>query len=210
MTGLRMALLTEPWRALDEQRRLDRPVCLVAERATLDDRRMLPQKRAALVRMAAVAGVVDREVPQFELTGAAVWSMAIRAAHFPLPNRVRVGKLARMPLGGMAGEADFRLRRACEHRIGACVAAMTSGAGYVGTRVRTAAPIAMNGRPMTTAAHRVLSRDWRLAGDAKANYGGTTLSLGEATCVYPARTMASLALQLLGTKWSGALITTTV
>lgn len=61
MTRLGMALLTQPRCTLDEQRRLDRPVCLVAERATLDDRRVLPQKRPALVGMTASAGFVDRK-----------------------------------------------------------------------------------------------------------------------------------------------------
>lgn len=136
--------------------------------------------------------------------------MTIRARHLALPNRVRVGQLGCVSLGGVAGEADVGLRRAGEYRVGRRMAAMTGGAGYVGTCVRTAAPIAMNGRPMTSAAHRVLGRHWCLAGDTKADYRRTGLSPGDATCVLTAWTMAGLTLQLLGPEGSGRLITTTV
>src|SRR5205085_6263233 len=64
VVGRRMALLAqERWR-LREQRAAHRAVRGVAERAVLGDRRMLPEERAALVRVAAEAGLVERGLVQ--------------------------------------------------------------------------------------------------------------------------------------------------
>jgi len=55
----RMALLAQQWRPLDQQGRVVAAVWLVAQRAFLGGRRVLPQERPALFRVAEIASLID-------------------------------------------------------------------------------------------------------------------------------------------------------
>src|SRR3546814_12544252 len=55
-----MALLTQPGPAIDQQVVVYRAVRLVADRAILSNRLMLPKERDALFGMASVTGLVER------------------------------------------------------------------------------------------------------------------------------------------------------
>ena len=59
-----MAILTEPWRTLLEQRCVDRSVRRVAVRAIVDDRAVFPKEGTAFFSVTGVAGLVDRALEQ--------------------------------------------------------------------------------------------------------------------------------------------------
>ena len=64
MARHRMALLAQQRRILLQPRLIDRTVRVMAQGAVLGHRRMLPQERAALFRVAGVAGLVHRRLDQ--------------------------------------------------------------------------------------------------------------------------------------------------
>ena len=77
----RMALLTQQRRSFDQQGRVVTAVWLVAQSAILGGRRVLPQERPALFRVAEIAGLIDGRPLQQEIVVAIVWIMAIAAGH---------------------------------------------------------------------------------------------------------------------------------
>ena len=59
-----MAILTEPWRTLLEQRCIDRSVRRMAVRAIVDDWTVFPKEGTAFFGVTGVAGLVDRALEQ--------------------------------------------------------------------------------------------------------------------------------------------------
>ncbi len=81
VTCRRMTLLAQQWRPLDQQGRVIAAMWLVAQCAVLGGRRVLPQKRPALFRMAEIAGQIDGRALQQEIVVAIVRVMATAACH---------------------------------------------------------------------------------------------------------------------------------
>ena len=82
-----VTLLAKTWPRDPEHEVVDRAVRLVAVHAVLAHRRMLPQERAALLRMALVAIVVDGGLVQKSLAVGAMRIVAGRARHLAFANR---------------------------------------------------------------------------------------------------------------------------
>jgi hypothetical protein len=85
VAGRAVALLAQQRRRLDEQGLAHRAVRAVAQRAVFGHRRVLPQHRAALVGVAAVAGLVHRGFAEHGGAGGAVCAVAVAAGHLALP-----------------------------------------------------------------------------------------------------------------------------
>ena len=82
-----VALLAEERNRRDQQRALIRAVRRVAVETVLTNRRMLEQKRAALFRVALVAGLVDRIGLEQRAGQCAMRIVAIVAAHLAFGER---------------------------------------------------------------------------------------------------------------------------
>ena len=76
-----MALLAQQWRPLDQQGRVVAAVWLMAQRAVLRGRRVLPQEWPALFSVAEIAGQIDGRALQQEIVVAIVRIMATAAGH---------------------------------------------------------------------------------------------------------------------------------
>src|SRR5450759_218034 len=83
----RMALLAEAGPRNLEHPFLVAAVRVVAGRAALDDRYMLPEERPALLSVATVAGFVHRAGEEHLVVRRAVGVMAARALHLPFTER---------------------------------------------------------------------------------------------------------------------------
>ena len=81
MACRRMALLAQQWRPLVQQGRVIAAVWLMAQRAVLGGRRVLPQERPALFRVAEIAGLINGRALQQEIIVAIVRVMATAAGH---------------------------------------------------------------------------------------------------------------------------------
>ena len=84
---IRMTLLTQEGNRRDQQRVLIRAMRRVAIEAVLANGRMLEQERSALLRMALVAGLVDRIGLEQRIGQGAMRIMAVIAAHLPFGQR---------------------------------------------------------------------------------------------------------------------------
>src|SRR5450759_877106 len=110
-----VALLAQPGRASLEERRVDRSVRRVATGATVDDRGVLPEEGAALLRVARVTRLVHRLLDEQRRPGRPGRVVAVRARH--LGRRARAGRGQRVSrkvtnLGSLrlvAAVADFGL-----------------------------------------------------------------------------------------------------
>ena len=116
--------LTQKRRAHLEKRRLRRAVRLVTVGAVLGDRLVLPEKRPAVFRMAAGAGLVDGVLHQLRRGGRAVRRMAGGAGHLAFAQRMmrrleKIGVLrlvaagADLDLGGRGSAPDLWPHAAC-------------------------------------------------------------------------------------------------
>src|SRR2546425_7245529 len=94
-----VALLAQPWLRDLQHLFVIRPVGIVTVRAALEYRRVLPEERAALFRVAGVAGVVQRDLLEQRGRARAGRVVARRARHLPLSQRhVREAHLLRLLL----------------------------------------------------------------------------------------------------------------
>src|SRR5690242_4168376 len=109
MTTVRVAVLAQVRRALDEQARLRRAMRRMAVQAVLANRLMFPQYRATLLGVTVVAGLVDREFFQQLRTWRAVRVVAVGADDLALANRVMRELEAVGTLFRVTGEAFLRL-----------------------------------------------------------------------------------------------------
>src|SRR5581483_4625490 len=140
-----VALLAEPGRARRQERRQVGAVRRVAVRAALDGRLVLPQIRAALVRVAGPAGLVDGVLLHHARAGRAVRVVAIGARHLALADRV-VGDLQRVgALLPVAGEAHLGLRLLLAHPVMGSVHLVAIAASHVVHLVSAALPMRARG-----------------------------------------------------------------
>ena len=81
---LSMALLAELRCSPDKRSRMDRSVCVMTDRALLEDRLMFPQKRPALFGMAGIAIIIDCDLGKFCFTRRLVCLVTVVALHLPV------------------------------------------------------------------------------------------------------------------------------
>ena len=170
------------------------PCARVAQGAVLGDRRVLPEQRAALFGMAAVAGLVDGRLVQHRHGRRAVRAVAVAAAHQAEAHRMRrrlveVGALLRV-----AGHADLGLGRLGEHRVVAGVQLVAVGAGELVAVVRADMPGGA-GAALVAAEARLVAF---LRGQERARLEAVDRGLRALDRVSRARPVAGLALQAAG------------
>ena len=78
---LMMALLAELRRSPYQRSRMNRSVCIVADRALLENRLMLPEERPALFGMTGIAIIIDCDLGQFCFAPRLVWLVTVIALH---------------------------------------------------------------------------------------------------------------------------------
>ena len=160
---VQMALLAQEWDRCDQQRRLVRAVRAMAVEAIFTDRRMFEQKRAALFRMALIAGFVDRVGLEQGISQRAMRIMAIIAAHLSFRQRhvrAAVELQADVLVALSAGVADRHLGHAAldrefRHRI------VAVAAGEAVTLMHGTQPVIAGTACMATQAGPRLYIDWR-------------------------------------------------
>ena len=81
-----VALLTKSWGAYFEHAYVVASVCVMACHAILPNGRVLPQKRAGFLRMAAVAGLVDTVALDQHVGDRSMRIMATGTLHLPFPD----------------------------------------------------------------------------------------------------------------------------
>ena len=154
-----VARVANPGHPYLEQLRVAAAMWLVAVCAVFHDRRMLPQKRPAAFRVAAVAILIDRALNKLAWVRAAVRIMATGAGNLALSVRHVRGALQLGPPHLVTAEAEFRLRLLGAYVLGerrsiagfraqsrialgraAIVDRVTVDAGHGARLVRTASP----------------------------------------------------------------------
>ena len=108
-----VALLAESRRRDFQQKHVGRAVGVVTVAAVLQDRRMRPQKRAALLGMTGVTDLVYRRLYQLMLIGTAMRVVAVGADHQPLAQRHVRRHVHLILLVEVAPETDLSLAAAC-------------------------------------------------------------------------------------------------
>ena len=137
---LRVTLLAQQRRPLHEQRWMDGAVRRVTIRAVLRNRRVLPQERTALLRVAGVAGLIQRGLEQ-ELRRHGPMNLVagvaghLRKAHWMHRRLVELRTLALV-----AGVTDLRLLSDRQNWIVRCVNLVAARAGDSVPAVRTTLP----------------------------------------------------------------------
>ena len=135
-----MALLAQERRILLQSCRIDRAVRVMAQGAVLGRRRMLPQERPALLRVAGVAGLIHRRFDQHAGAGRSMRTMAVAASHLAEAHRMR-GRLGEVrPFLAVAFVADLRLCCHREHGVALRVYLVAIVAGNVVAVVRARMP----------------------------------------------------------------------
>jgi hypothetical protein len=79
-----MALLAELRCSPDQRSGMDRSMCIMTDRALLEDRLMLPEERPAFLGMAGIAIIIDRYLTQFRLTRRLMCLVTVIALHLPV------------------------------------------------------------------------------------------------------------------------------
>lgn len=197
---LRVATLAKQRRPLRQHTRMVRAMRGVAQPAILADRRVLPKIGATLVRVALIAGVVQRCPRQFDGDRITVHAMASGAGHLFLEQRVREGLQGLVFLQLVAPGADVGLRRWLGDGVDARVALVAVGAGNVVKTVRTRVPANTNIVRVTVKAHAVFLLDGGIVAVVEVNQRWTFLATSNATRVRVAGTVAGLTLQLTVTE----------
>src|SRR5882757_1294896 len=113
----RVALLAQPGCSRLEERAIVRTMGRVAVGAVFRYRRVLPEERAAPVRVTGVAGFVHAVLEHQMRANRSVRVMAIRTTHFSRYHRVGRLPVKLRVLRRMAGKADFGLTDLVEHTI---------------------------------------------------------------------------------------------
>jgi len=170
---------------------------VVAVATVLGYRSVLPKIRAAFLRVAIEAGLVERHLGELPFARCAVSAMAAAAVHLALPNRVRIRLERLCALLLMAIEAYFRLRCRRQDRVArgmTRVAVCTRNVIHV---VVVAMPAKTRIGCMTIQAKAVLHIDGRAAALAKnCAWRRSLLAATNASRVITRRSVTGFALQL--------------
>ena len=162
----------------------------VAVQAVLANRLVFPQHRTALIGMAGVAGLVDREFFEQLGTSRTMRVMAIRANHFALTHRVMRVLERFCALLRVAGKALGRLRLANQHGIFRHVQGVAAHASHVGILVLGAEPIHALGVLVAGQTGLVARRNRRGVRAIKNDCRQSRLTSSKACCVRVAWAMA--------------------
>jgi len=117
VAGRRVALLAQDGWPLDQQGRVVAAVRLVAQRAVLGGRCVLPQERSAFFRVAEKTGCVDSRTLQQKVVVAIVRIMAAAAGHAAKTQWMAAGFQSVRAFIRMAGETGLLLFQCIEHRV---------------------------------------------------------------------------------------------
>lgn len=196
MSSLRMTALAQQRCSLGQHAGLIRTVRVVAVPAIFRDRRMFPEKRAALFRMTLVTGFVNGLPLQLRFQVLSVRAMAAGARHLAFVNGVGECAQRLIFLLLVTIEADGCLGRCLLHLILVRMQRMTVRAGHVIAFVRAAEPAHARVCLMAAQAHLVLRLDGCWLVRAKLDHWGTFLTPLYPTGMGAAGAMAGFALQL--------------
>ena len=141
MAGRLMALLAKVRRPHLEKIGNGRAMRVVANRAVLLHRRVVPDVRPALLHVAGVAGFVDAVSDHQSRRYRAVRVMTVGANDFAFQNRMAVRTDDLDALLFMAGEAHFRLSDPLADRIAVSMNLVAGGAGEFAVLVHAPLPM---------------------------------------------------------------------
>lgn len=136
-----MTLLAQEWGAYFEQRWRSGAVRVVAKRAVLRDRLVVPQERAAVLHVACVASLVDAVFDHQLGAGGAMRVVAVCTNHFAFRYGVMTGLFKLGLLFFVTGHAGVRHFLACGGAVVGNVHLMAVSAVGVTTRVNAAVPV---------------------------------------------------------------------
>src|SRR5208282_5155024 len=114
-----VALLAEPRRRDFQQKPVGRAVWIMTIAAVLQDRRMGPQKRPALLRMTGVTDLVNRRLHQLILIRAAMRVVAVGADHQSFAQRHVRRHVHLILFVEVTPETDLGLGPSIDERVGA-------------------------------------------------------------------------------------------
>ena len=194
--GVARALVTrlaEERRAQFQERGLGRAVRIVTVGAVLRHGLVLPQKRAAKLRVAGRASFRDGVLDELCGRARAVRRVARRARHGPFAQRMIRGLVEIRVLRLMARGTGLDLRNGDPHRILRRVQCMTACASDIAGRVGAGCPIVGSVRLMTSKAWGVLPRRRRERLPAEVDHAGERSAARRHVCA--TRSVAGLALQ---------------
>lgn len=196
MPALRVTALAKKRGAPREHARMVRSVRVMAVRAVLGYRRVLPQERTTFLRVTLEAGIVHALPHELQLRCRAVRAVTGGTGHFAFIQGVRI-RFQRVAFAeGMTFVALVGLRRRPEHRIIGGVNLMTAGTADFIVVMRAAVPGEADIGFMTAEAHSVLYVD------ACRRVGGETydrlslLSAPDPAGMHATGTVAGFTLQL--------------
>jgi len=109
--------------------------------AVIDYRGVLPKEGAALLRMARIAGLVDRVLDQQRGPGRAMRIVAVGARHLAGEDRVGRNAVSLRTLGLVACEADLGLGDLVEYPLGGGMDVMAIAAGHAAGLMLAAGPM---------------------------------------------------------------------
>lgn len=191
-----MAALAQQRGTLRQHTRVIRPVGCMAQSAVLTDRRMLPEKRSALLGMTLLAACIQGLLRERRGRLVAMCAVATAAIHLALQQRMRKRLHRFAALSLMAIEANLRLRRGLHDGIGGRVADVTVRTGNFVAGVHAGMPAKTNVVFVTLETYAVLIFQGCDRARAKMRDSGPFLTPADAARVRIARPVAGLALQL--------------
>lgn len=194
MPGRRMTLLAKQWRPVDQQIGIHRTMRLMAIQAVFLDRRMLPQERTPLRRMALVTGLVDRVLFQQHRTEGTVRIVAGATGQLRRGHRM-MGELREIsPYGLVAAVTYLRLGRSFQSRIVFGVDRMATDAGQSLALMNAAMPRHSLGILVACEANGIFLRHTRRGIGREERNRRALLTLGRRLDVPSSRPMAGFAL----------------
>jgi hypothetical protein len=196
MSALRVTTLAKEWGALREHPRMVRSMRVVARCAIFSHRRMLPQVRTALLRVALKAGIVHGLPRQLQFRCSAMRAVTTGAGHLAFTQWMRI-RFQRVAFAEcMTVIAFFGLRRCPEHRVIGSVNLMTAGAADFVVVMRATVPRESDISFMASETHTVLRLDacGRVGGET--NNGWPLPSAPDPAGMRSTGTVAGFTLQL--------------
>ena len=197
VAGLRVAALAKQRCTLSEHARMIRTMWRMTKPAILAHRSMFPQERAAFLGMTIYAGIVQCRTCHGGRNIVGVRAVTPGTGHLVLKNRVRERLHRVITLQLVAVTADLGLGRYLLDRIGCRVTVVTIRAQYFVTRVSAVVPAKADVAVMTFETHAVLRLERCIGAGREGEYRWSFLTSPYAPRVRVARSVASLALQLL-------------
>lgn len=135
-----MTLLAQQGRTLFQQGEMITAMRVVAQAAVFGNRRVFPQEGATFFSVAVKTGVVDRRTGQQSVVVTIMGVMAVRAGHFPEPERMAAAPVGFRAGPLMAGKTHILLCQLVHHRITLLMHLVATRAGHLLFFVHAACP----------------------------------------------------------------------